>query len=189
MSTIDFEEVKAKVSIVDGLQKLGIDNLQVRNGQLRGSCPCCNDQNPRAFVVTVAKGVWFCFSCKEGGDVLTLVAKVKGISVREAAQWLIEDTPTTKPAAPQEQQERTQPFHSLSYLEPEHEAVLAVGFNPAFAKRVGIGYAPKGVARGSVLLPIRDEQGRLEGYVGVQEVTYLPADFQLPENVVQLKKA
>jgi hypothetical protein len=38
-----------------------------------------------SFVITPAKQLLFCFSEKKGGDALTLVAKVRGCSVKEAA--------------------------------------------------------------------------------------------------------
>jgi len=46
----------------------------------------------------------------------------------------------------------------------------------------------KGAGQGSVLIPVRDEHGEIAGYVGVQELTYVPKDFQPPQNVVQFKK-
>lgn len=41
--------------------------------------------------------------------------------------------------------------------------------------------------RGLVAVPIRDEDGVLHGYIGIDEAR-LPKDFQMPENVVQLRK-
>ena len=190
VSNVDFASVKEKVGIVDALQLLGIDGLKPHNNQLRGQCPLCNGADPRKFVVTPARDLWYSFCCKVGGDQISLVAKVKDIPLRDAAIFLSgEKEPAPKRAtAPQEQSERNQPLHALDYLEPEHQAVLAVGINPIVAKRLGIGFAPKGVARGHVLLPIRDEQGLLHGYIGLEEATFLPKDFQPPENVVPFKK-
>ena len=75
----------------------------------------------------------------------------------------------------------------LSYLECELEAVLAVGVNPMVAKRLGIGYAGKGVVRDRGAIPIRDEDGTLQGYAGVDEAR-LPKDFQMPENLIPMCK-
>lgn len=53
-------------------------------------------------------------------------------------------------------------------------------------KEHGVGYAPGEVCRGSVAIPIRDEQGILLGYFAVQDLTYMPPDFQ--PNVVAFTK-
>ena len=190
--SVDFASLKERVSIVDALRLLDITHLKPRGNQLRGACPICHDENDRKFVVTPSLNLFHCFACHAGGDQLTLVSKLRDISLRDAALWLSGDTAPNEKPVPQEQgrsQPATSGFHALDYLEPEHEAVLSLGINPAAAKRLGIGYAPKGVARGSVLIPVRNEQGKLEGYIGVQEISYLPRDFELPQNVVQLKKA
>jgi hypothetical protein len=44
------------------------------------------------------------------------------------------------------------------------------------------------VARGNVLFPLRDQHGVLHGYIGTQELSFCPKDFELPENVVPLQK-
>jgi DNA primase len=64
----------------------------------------------------------------------------------------------------------------LSYLEADHPAVEAVGFDLEVAKSLGVGYAGKGIMRGTVAIPIRDEHGQLLGYIGVQEAR-LPPSF------------
>jgi hypothetical protein len=63
---------------------------------------------------------------------------------------------------------------------------VALGFDPEFCERHGIGYAPRGVVRGSVAIPFRNADGVLLGYIGVQDLTYLPPDFTA--NVVPFKK-
>ena len=42
------------------------------------------------------------------------------------------------------------------------------------AERLGWGYAPRGVLRGKVAIPIRTDDGTLCGYVGVTEVALPP---------------
>src|SRR4051794_14319494 len=103
MSNIDFASVKERVSIVQGVEKLGIAGLHVHNAQLRGKCPLCDDKGERKFAVTPAKGLFYSFCCQKGGDVITLASLVKGITLREAAAWLIGDTAPEKVSAPQEQ--------------------------------------------------------------------------------------
>lgn len=192
MPFIDFEEVKNAVSFEATLSHLSLD-LKRSGNQWRGPCPACNGGGDRALVVTEGKG-FFCFALKKGGDQISLVAHVLDIPVKDAAVELAERAgivPSRKGTVPS----RTVPeseagggskLSPLSYLDFEHDAVLALGFDPIVAKQLGIGYAPRGVCRGSIAVPIRDDKGHLLGYLGVQDLTYLPPDFQT--NVVPLKR-
>lgn len=190
---IDFTEVKARVTIEEALSRLGI-KLERRGAQLRGQCPICNAGGPRGFVVTPAKGLWYCFGENKGGDVIQLVASIKKMELREAAAWLlgVEEQDTVEPSNSSPStvtvSKTRAGFAALDYLEPDHPAVLSIGFEPATATALGIGYAPKGIMRGTVAVPLRLEDGSLAGYIGIQEAK-LPTRWHLPEtNVVQLKK-
>lgn len=100
------------------------------------------------------------------------------------------DWSTIKESIPIEQAANpTKKLEALSNMESDHEAVIAVGLDTAFAARIGIGYRTKGAGQGSVLIPIRNEDGEIEGYLGVQELTYIPKDFMPPDNVIPLRKA
>ena len=49
---------------------LGI-KLKKSGPQLRGQCPICKDNSDRAFVITPAKGLYYCFGkCGKGGDAI-----------------------------------------------------------------------------------------------------------------------
>jgi hypothetical protein len=65
--------------------------------------------------------------------------------------------------------------------------VDAVGFDPETAKALGIGYASKGLMRGTVAVPIRLEDGTLTGYLGITEAK-LPPKWHLSPNVLPLQK-
>ena len=80
-----------------------------------------------------------------------------------------------------------QKLQPLAHLEYDHPAIVALGLDPNVAESLGIGYAPKGVARGNVVIPVREADGTLRGYLGVQELTFIPKDFETPDNVVPLK--
>lgn len=71
----------------------------------------------------------------------------------------------------------------LPYLQPEHEAVQRLGVEPDTAKGFGAGYAPKGVMRGRLAIPIRTRQGELVAYCGRSvdgstPTLSFPKDFQ-----------
>ena len=61
--------------------------LQLRNaggGSLKGLCPFHEEKTP-SFNVTPARGLFYCFSCAEGGDAIKFVQKIDGLSFVEAA--------------------------------------------------------------------------------------------------------
>ena len=66
------------------------DYLQLRNaggGSLKGLCPFHDEKTP-SFNVTPARGLWYCFSCADGGDIIKFVEKVDNLSFPEAVERL-----------------------------------------------------------------------------------------------------
>jgi DNA primase len=66
------------------------DYLQLRNaggGSLKGLCPFHDEKTP-SFNVTPSRGLFYCFSCAEGGDVISFVQKVDNLSFAEAVERL-----------------------------------------------------------------------------------------------------
>lgn len=169
---VDFNEVKSRVSIVEAAERLGI-KAQVSNRQLRAPCPSCGTGGERALAITPAKNLFYCFAAQKGGDQIQLVAHCLDKEVKDAASWLggtVENRTVEKSTGTvRKDHAKSDGFQALEYLEPEHDAVLAVGFEPAVAKALGIGYAPKGILRGTVAVPLRLADGSIAGYIGVQE--------------------
>jgi DNA primase len=193
MSFVDFNELKQRVSIEEAVRVLGL-NVKPGNHQLRGPCPSCRTGGDRALVITPSKGVYFCFAEKKGGDQIALAAHIKGVSVKDAAQFLAggnctvpsTSTGTSQPVPESESgKQGNRTLAPLSYLESDHPAVDAVGFDTEVAQKLGIGYAGKGLMRGTVAVPIRNEHGELLGYIGITEAK-LPPDFTT--NVVPFAK-
>ncbi|MEO0568816.1 MAG: CHC2 zinc finger domain-containing protein [Pseudomonadota bacterium] len=173
MSTfIDFEEVKAANPIAEVAERLGLE-LKKAGNALRGPCPS-GEGGERALAITPSKGVWYSFGLNKGGDVLALVQLVQDCTIKEAAQFL-------NGAPPLEKTERSSPergaergFAPLDYLQSDHPAVEALGLEPEDAETVGIGYAPRGVLRGTIAIPVRLNDGTLAGYIGVTEAKLPP---------------
>lgn len=194
---IDFDLVKKAVSIEETAKMLGLAIKPSNGHQYRGACPACKTGGDRAIVITPSKSAFYCFSEKKGGDQIALAAHVLGCSVKDAAQelanraGLTNTVPSTRKSTvstvPESEtgQEGTKTFAPLSYLESAHPAVEAIGFDTGFAAKHGIGYAGKGILRGTVAIPFRDEQGNLLGYIGIEDAK-LPASFT--PNVVDFKK-
>ncbi len=167
---INFREIAAKHSIA----QVAHAHLQLtpENGQYRAACPACNERGNRDIVITPSKGLWYCFVAKRGGDVIGLLSHIKGISMREAALMLTEEPV----------EEKKDKFTGLDsvheHLEPVHEMVQAMGFTDVVARALGVGYCKKGMMQGKVCIPVRNEQGRLTGYIGITDAK-LPNRWRL----------
>jgi DNA primase len=182
---IDFADLKTRISIHQVMTMLGM-TLKQQGAQYRGPCPI-HGGGDRAMVVTPAKGVFYCFAEKKGGDQIALCSHVREVPVKDAARAIAEHYGTVPlPAArnstipgnstspsdtvPQGQAVQERPreaLRPLDYLQPEHEAVQALGVSPEACTAFGSGYAPKGILRGRLAIPIHDHTGqKLLAYVG-----------------------
>ncbi|MFD0852972.1 CHC2 zinc finger domain-containing protein, partial [Actinomadura adrarensis] len=64
--------------------------LQLRNaggGNLKGLCPFHDEKSP-SFNVTPSRGLWYCFGCGTGGDVIKFVQEIDHLSFSEAVERL-----------------------------------------------------------------------------------------------------
>jgi DNA primase len=82
----DIALVRERSSIADVVG----DYLQLRNaggGDLKGLCPFHDEKSP-SFNVTPSRGLYWCFGCGEGGDVITFVQKMEHLSFAESIERL-----------------------------------------------------------------------------------------------------
>ena len=137
--------------------------LQLRNaggGSLKGLCPFHDEKTP-SFNVTPARGLWYCFSCADGGDVIKFMEKIDNLSFPEAVERLaaragIElryEQGGHVPGQEQSQRRRLLEAHKAAaefYAErlrgagarPAREFLSERGFELADAERFGAGYSP-----------------------------------------------
>ena len=137
--------------------------LQLRNaggGSLKGLCPFHDEKTP-SFNVTPARGLWYCFSCADGGDVIKFTEKIDNLSFPEAVERLaaragIElryEQGGHVPGQEQSQRRRLLEAHKAAaefYAErlrgaaarPAREFLSERGFELADAERFGAGYSP-----------------------------------------------
>ncbi|HUA27848.1 MAG TPA: DNA primase [Streptosporangiaceae bacterium] len=137
--------------------------LQLRNaggGSLKGLCPFHDEKTP-SFNVTPSRGLWYCFSCTEGGDVIRFVQRIDNLSFAEAVERLaaragIElryEQGGTVPGQEHSQRRRlieahraAQEFFSERIGAPDagaaREFLASRGFQRADAEKFGVGYAP-----------------------------------------------
>ena len=80
-----FEKVLENVDIVDVVR--GYVDLEPKGKNLFGICPFHDDHSP-SMSVSREKGIFYCFTCHEGGNAIKFVEKIKHISPIEAAKLL-----------------------------------------------------------------------------------------------------
>ncbi|MCL5942537.1 MAG: DNA primase [Actinobacteria bacterium] len=81
------EAVLAAADIVDVVS--GYTSLRKRGVTYTGLCPFHQEKTP-SFAVSADKGLYYCFGCGEGGDVLTFVQRMESLSFVEAVEQLAE---------------------------------------------------------------------------------------------------
>ena len=64
-------------------------NLQERGNSFIGRCPFHNDKTP-SFNVNNEKGLYYCFGCKAGGNIITFVKDYKNMNFNESLKYLSE---------------------------------------------------------------------------------------------------
>lgn len=191
MAFFDFDQIKQSISLTQAAELLGLELAKSGTNQVRGVCPACKGSAPRSLVITDPKGA-YCFSAGKGGDVIWLTSHILECPAKDAAAWLSErmnnvrGASTVPSTVPTTGGEKT--LEPLPYLEHDHPAVIAVGFEPEEAKQLGIGYCPKGILRGHVAIPVYLPDGRLTGYVGITEAKLPPSWHHIASNVVPFGK-
>jgi DNA primase len=193
---IDFAELKERVSVTDVIPMLNLTGKQ-KGDQWRGACPRCDAGGDRALVITESKKAFYCHSARKGGDVIALVSHIEDLPPKEAAFFIAEHLGTgtstedgTVPRNSTSPEERPitkgaeRVLQPLTYLDAVHEAVEALGVSEATCEHFGAGYAPKGILRGRLAIPIHDLTGNLVAYCGravrddQKPLLKFPKDFQ-----------
>ncbi len=130
------------------------------SGTLKGLCPFHDEKTP-SFQVTPARGLYYCFGCGEGGDVITFVQKIDNLSFAEAVEFLAgragvvlryaDAGPRVEPGARMRVLEANQAaaeFYERALTTPDaiaaRQLLDARGFDRTVAERFGVGYAPRG---------------------------------------------
>ncbi len=129
---------------------------------MKGLCPFHDEKSP-SFQVSPGKGLFYCFGCGEGGDVIAFVRKVDHLSFAEAVEHLAGrvgiqlryEEGGSAPGRQQGQRTRLVAAHAAAadYFREQLETPEAVigrtfladrGFDQAAAAQFGVGYAPQG---------------------------------------------
>jgi DNA primase len=91
------EEIRSRINIADIIGRHVA--LKPAGQSLKGLCPFHKEKTP-SFIVTPAKGIFYCFGCHKGGDVFTFLMEHDGLTFPEALQLLAEETGVRLETAP-----------------------------------------------------------------------------------------
>lgn len=89
---IDFKAIKIKTEVRPVLEYFGIlEHLKPHGQELVGWCPFGKEHGKEdSFAFNADKKSFQCFSCKARGSVLDFIAKLRGVTLREAAKVALE---------------------------------------------------------------------------------------------------
>ena len=148
------EQLKSRVSIVDIIGRSV--PLKPKGQNWWGCCPFHNEKTP-SFSVSEERGIFKCFGCGEGGDVITFLMKKFGMgyidAVRELAGIAGMKMPDFRPRDPEEESRETKYFDTMAaamkaYIaalpgSPAAEYLTRRRLAPEVVAKYGLGYAPK----------------------------------------------
>ncbi len=178
---VNFAELKSQVKLAAVLRSYGVDWLRHSGPlqQYRGRCPIHQGHGPEAFHAHLGRGMFHCFACGAGGNVLDFVAAMEGCSVREAALRLQRSHGQggRSPGVPArglrrrelvtKKREVNPPLSFALEVDNRHPYLARRGLDPRTADHFGVGYyRARGLMQGRIAIPIHDDQGRLVAYCG-----------------------
>jgi DNA primase len=141
------------------------EHVQLRNaggGNLKGICPFHDEKSP-SLSVSPARGLFHCFGCSAGGDVIRFIERIEHLSFTEAVENLAaragiqlryaeggsgSSRPSGQRARLVDAHAHAAAFYADQLLTPDaqpaREFLTVRGFDPDVAKQFGCGYAPGG---------------------------------------------
>jgi DNA primase len=167
-----FKYLKARVSIAAVLHDKGLKTtFRKRADQLFGPCPVHGGDNPNAFVISLSKNIWHCFTqCNAGGDIVALVQRLDNKTYRQTAAYLASLANTPKASSLVHLIHMTKafrPFTKSLTLNPSTPWLAKKGITPLTAKRFEAGaYDAPGFLNGCIGVRLHDLQGHPIGYAG-----------------------
>jgi DNA primase len=127
--------------------------------------------NPHAFVVDLAKDLWYCFTrCQGGGDVVELVRRMHRVGYRQSALYLatLAQAPPAPPSPVTASSEKPfRPYTRRLRLDPVAPLLRQKRIRSDTAQRFEAGgYYGPGFLRGCIAVRLHDPQTRPLGYAG-----------------------
>ena len=156
----DIAEVRERAKIDDVVREY-VTLKSAGGGSMKGLCPFHDERSP-SFHVTPSRGMWYCFGCGEGGDVLSFLQKIDHLSFAESVEKLAAKTNVELryvdggAAVNRQAGQRTRlveahkaaaEFYRHQLESPEaqvgREFLKQRGFDNEVCAHFGVGYAPK----------------------------------------------
>lgn len=174
----DFKLLKQTITIHQVLTAYGVDHtFRTRGDRLVGPCPIHGGDNPNAFVVSLSRNLWHCFSgCKRGGDVIDLARFLGNLDYSEAGAFLASLKPVPPmtrshtPAPARHRSRPPEPFTPYTRrlpLDPRAPLLHSKQIKPATALHFDTGaYYGRGFLHGCIGVRLHDLDGRPLGYAG-----------------------
>ena len=140
--------------------------MSLRNaggGSVKGLCPFHDERSP-SFHVTPARGLWYCFGCGEGGDVISFLERIEHVTFAEAIERLADrvglqltyDESSGRPSRAPQREQRTRMieahkvaanFYAEQLSGPDAVAARQFlserGFDRDAAEHFGVGFSPR----------------------------------------------
>ena len=158
----DIAEVRERARIDDVVSQY----VTLRNaggGSQKGLCPFHDEKSP-SFQVTPARGLYFCFGCQAGGDVIKFVMEIDGLGFTETVERLADkfgvqlryeegDGPRRSGGGSQRPRLVAAHKDAEAYYREQLDGPAAVaarqfldqrGFDSEAAARFGVGFSPRG---------------------------------------------
>jgi DNA primase len=187
---VNFRELREQLDFREVLVHYGVKINARNHTQHTGKCPLPNHPGVRkagSFSANLDKGIFRCFGCGAQGNVLEFAALMENLdpklagNVRKAAliladRYRIESPPPKR--QPQQQKPKVpvsgKPIvnapldFTLKNLDPQHPWLREKGLSAETINHFGLGYASRGFLAGRIAIPLKDAQGQLVGYAGME---------------------
>ncbi|MBJ7357156.1 DNA primase [Nocardioides sp.] len=155
-------EVREK-ALIDDVVGQYVTLRNAGGGSQKGLCPFHDEKTP-SFNVSPSRQTWHCFGCGEGGDVISFLQKIDGLTFVESVERLADkygvqlkreegDVRDDRPRGPQrgkliEANRVAQQFYAEQLVTPAaaqaRQFLTERGFDGEAAERFGLGFAPRG---------------------------------------------
>ena len=105
----DVRAIKEKIDIASVISRYV--TLKKSGAGYKGRCPFHKDGSP-SMTVNSEKGLWHCFGCGEGGDVIAFLMKIERLSFVEAAQRLADEAGVSFRSSESGEREKMREIHA-----------------------------------------------------------------------------
>jgi DNA primase len=186
MTWVNFRELREKLDFREVLSHYRVAINAKNHVQHHGKCPLPTHEGPRkssSFSANFDKGIWRCFGCGAQGNILDFACRMENLdpstpeNIRRTA-IILADRYQIVSEKPRKPPKKAPPpvtgkaivnaplDFTLKGLDPDHSYLLERGFTRQTIDHFELGYASRGLMRGRIAIPLRDDAGQLVGYAG-----------------------